>query len=294
MMMSPVFALLFVCSLGGAHAASRSDAEYAANPIRKVVTMLQNMQTKISAEGEKKKAAFDKYVCYCENADSTLGQAISDAQTKIPQVESAIKEGVASKKQLEADLKDAQVSRVEAKDTIAQATALREKEAAAFAAKKSELDSNTGALAKAIPALEKGMGGAFLQTTSASVLRQISLSADMIPADRDLLASFLSEGSTYAPQSGQITGILKTLKDEMDKDLADTTSAENSSIASFDSLVAAKKKEIDALTKSIESKTMRVGQLGVKIAQMENDLEDTQRDFPRIKSSTQIWIRIAP
>jgi len=265
--MSPVVALLLVCSLGGAHAA---------NPIRKVVTMLQNMQTKISAEGEKKKAAFDKYVCYCENADSTLGQAISDAQTKIPQVESAIKEGAASKKQMEAELKDAQVSRVEAKDTIAKATALREKEAAAFAAKKSELDSNIGALAKAIPAIEKGMGGAFLQTTSASVLRQISLSADMIPADRDLLASFLSEGSSYAPQSGQITGILKTLKDEMDKDLADTTSTENSSIASFDSLVAAKKKEIDALTKGIESKTMRVGQLGVKIAQMENDLEDTQ------------------
>ena len=44
-------------------------------------------------------------------------------------VESAIKEGAASKKQMEADLKDAQVGRVEAKDTIAKATAIREKEA---------------------------------------------------------------------------------------------------------------------------------------------------------------------
>merc|ERR1719482_2457405 len=147
------------------------------------------------------------------------------------------------KKQMEADLKDAQVSRVEAKDTIAKATALREKEAKAFSAKKSELDTNIGALSKAIPAIEKGMAGAFLQTNAASVLRQISLSADMIAADRDLLASFLSEGSTYAPQSGQITGILKTLKDEMDKDLADTTAAENSAIASFESLLGSKKKE---------------------------------------------------
>merc|ERR1719352_1340870 len=98
----------------------------------------------------------------------------------------------------------------------------------------------------------------------------------MIPADRDLLASFLSEGTQYAPQSGQIVGILKTLKDEMDKDLADATSEENSAQGSFESLVASKKKEIEALTKAIESKTMRIGELGVKVAQMENDLEDTQ------------------
>merc|ERR1719456_855823 len=105
----------------------------------------------------------------------------------------------------------------------------------------------------------------------------------MNPADRDDLASFLSEGSSYAPQSGQIVGILKTLKDEMEKDLADATSAENGAIASFDSLVAAKKKEIVALTKSIESKTMRIGELGVKLAQMANDLEDTQEGLAEDK-----------
>merc|ERR1719460_884629 len=187
------------------------------------------------------------------------------------------------KQQLEAELKSAQTGRVEAKDTIAKAEAIREKEAKAFAAKKSELDSNIGALSKAIPAIEKGMAGAFLQTNAASVLRQISLSADMIPADRDLLASFLSEGNSYAPKSGEITGILKTLKDEMDKDLAGATADENSAIASFDSLVASKNKEIQALTKSIESKTMRIGELGVKLAQMANDLEDTQEGLAEDK-----------
>jgi hypothetical protein len=113
---------------------------------------------------------------------------------------------------MEADLKSAQAGRVEAKDTIGKAEALRSKEAKAFAAKKAELDSNIGALAKAIPAIEKGMSGAFLQTKAASVLREISMNAEMISADRDLLASFLSEGNSYAPKSGEITGILKTLK----------------------------------------------------------------------------------
>merc|ERR1740115_707949 len=219
---------------------------------------------------------FDQYMCYCNNADGTLGKSISDAETKIPQVESSIKEGAAMKKQLEAELKEAQVNRVEAKDAIAKATAIRERESATYAKVKSDAEANIGALSKAIPAIEKGMGGAFLQTSSAAVLRQISESANMIPADRDILASFLSEGNNYAPKSGEIVGILKTLHDEMTKDFADATADETGAVASFDGLVASKKKEIDALTKAIESKTMRVGELGVKVAEAENDLEDTK------------------
>merc|ERR1719456_1036808 len=69
----------------------------------------------------------------------------------------------------------------------------------------------------------------------------------------------------------------------MQKDLADATSAENSAIGSFDGLVASKKKEIVALTKAIESKTGRIGELGVKLAQMENDLEDTQEGLAEDK-----------
>merc|ERR1740133_773272 len=116
-------------------------------------------------------------------------------------------------------------------DAIAKANAIREKESKAFDKVKNDAEANIGALSKAIPAIEKGMGGAFLQTTSASVLRQISVSANMIPADRELLASFLSEGSNYAPASGEIVGILKTLHDEMTKDFADATADENASIA---------------------------------------------------------------
>ena len=60
----------------------------------------------------------------------------------------------------------------------------------------------------------------------------------------------------------------------MKKDYADATSDENSAIASFEGLVGSKKKEIEALTKQIESQTARIGALGVKLAQQENDLED--------------------
>merc|ERR1719261_2283645 len=89
--------------------------------------------------------------------------------------------------------------------------------------------------------------------------------------------SFLSSSQTegYVPKSGDIVGILKQMKDTMVKDLGDITDAEKSAIATYDELMAAKTKEVAANTKSIESKTGRVGQLGVSIAEMKIDLDDT-------------------
>merc|ERR1719440_768504 len=108
------------------------------------------------------------------------------------------------------------------------------------------LKSNIDALSKAIPAIEKGMSGGFLQTRAASVLRQLSISMEMGATDREMLTSYLSSGSGsgYVPQSQEIVGILKQMKDEMDKDLADAVGVENSAIATTEGLIAAKKKQM--------------------------------------------------
>merc|ERR1712079_897912 len=64
--------------------------------------------------------------------------------------------------------------------------------------------------------------------------------------------------------------------DEMKKGAAEAAAAEADAIKTFDGLMAAKKKEVLALTKEIETKLERVGTLGVEIAQMKNDLGDTE------------------
>jgi len=254
----------------------KSDA--AANPIRKVVTMLQNMQKKVTEEGEKEKAMYDKFMCYCKNGAASLANSITAGETKVSQLETSIKEGTAEKAQLEEELKAAQTSRVEAKDTMAKSTALREKEAAVYAKESAELKSNIDALTGAIAAIEKGMSGAFLQTNTAAIVRKIAVTGPaMSDVDRQDLMAFLSggQGNGYVPQSGQITGILKTLKDEMSTSLADATADEDSAIQSYQGLMAAKTKQVEALTAEIEAKSQRVGDLGVKIAMEKNDLEDT-------------------
>merc|ERR1719436_767996 len=101
--------------------------ENAANPIRKVVTMLQSMQKKVVAEGEKETALFEKYMCYCKTSGGDLSSSISAFETKIPQLGSDIKEGEVKKAQLDEDIKQHQMDRSAAKAAMASATALREK-----------------------------------------------------------------------------------------------------------------------------------------------------------------------
>ena len=69
---------------------------------------------------------------------------------------------------------------------------LREKEAAAFAALKADLDANVVAIIAAIAALERGMAGGFVQTAAAQVLRKLILTKQSrLDIDRQEILSFL-------------------------------------------------------------------------------------------------------
>merc|ERR1711972_415352 len=97
--------------------------------------------------------------------------------------------------------------------------------------------------------------------------------------DREELTAFLSSGQKYAPQSGQVTGILKQMQDTMSKDLAEATADEAAAIKIYEELMAAKEKEVKALTKSIEDKMVRLGDLQVQIVEMKEDLDDTGKSL---------------
>merc|ERR1719386_640442 len=136
----------------------------------------------------------------------------------MPQVTSDIEEGEAEAKQLKSDLKAHQTDRAAAKTAMAEATTIREKEAGVFAAEKADADKNIAAVAKATAAVEKGMEGSFLQTADAQVLQKL------------------------------VTG--QTSMDDYDRE--ELTADEEAAIKVYEELIAAKEKEVNALTKSIE------------------------------------------
>merc|ERR1719316_1197893 len=65
----------------------------------------------------------------------------------------------------------------------------------------------------------------------------------------------------------------------MKADLDEANANEKKAIANYDSLVAAKEAEIEAATKAVEDKLTRVGNLGVEISTMKEDLDDTQKSM---------------
>merc|ERR1719282_2245284 len=290
-------ALVLALACGTTHAlALRTGTEV--NPIRKVVSLLQMMQKKVTEEGEKEKDLYEKFMCYCKNGAGDLKASIAENDAKLGQLPEDIKAKEAEKAKTEEDLKTARANLAAAKAAMKEATAIREKEAAAFAAEKAEADSNLfaingrcskqkpggeytpeecskvgGNFVGALPAIEKGMAGAFLQTNAADALKRMLMKANDMDGKEDVLA-FLSGGSDYAPQSGQIVGILKQMADTMAANLAAATADEEKAIAAYKELMDAKTKESNALQASIEAKIKKTGDLAVEIVQLKNDLSE--------------------
>merc|ERR1719324_183654 len=91
--------------------------------------------------------------------------------------------------------------------------------------------------------------------------------------------AFFQENGDYAPQSGQIVGILKGMKDDMEAELKESVASEEKAIAGFADLKASKEKEVEMATEAIETKTQRSGEIAVSVVQTKDSLEDTKEEL---------------
>jgi septal ring factor EnvC (AmiA/AmiB activator) len=201
------------------------------------------------------------------------------AAAAIATLSAKVKQEQAEKKQVVAELKQHKKDRGEAEGDLAQATKIREKEHKEYLAAAGDTQQNIESTNAAIASLEKGTGG-FLQTNAASKLKSlISTAAFLDSSDREQVDAFLQQSGDYVPQGGQIIGILKNMKDEMDKSLGGIVSEEEADAKNFEGLKAAKQKEIKAATEAIQAKTQRQGELAVSIVQNQNAQEDATREL---------------
>merc|ERR1719201_1924527 len=237
-----------------------ASTEMHANPIRKVVTMLQDMQKEAEQEGKKEEDLFEKFMCYCSNGEGALEAEIKEGQAQIEQLGSSIPRGEAEKSQLEQDIASHKADREEAEKVIKESTAMREKEAAEFAASSGDMKSNIQAMGGALAALKKGLSAALLQTGVGSVLRSIVRTSPLVrEGERGALLSFLESGEDEEGGSDQIIGIVEQMKETMEADLKEAEGKEAEAQSSYGSLVTSKNAEIAAAGKAIETKTARSG-----------------------------------
>jgi len=253
--------------------------------------MLQSMQKKVEEEGVKEKELYEKFMCYCSSGFNDLKASVDAAEDKLSGLGPDLKETESKELQSREIVRQSQGERDAAEKAMDEARAIRKKDHEAYTAYKADAEVNTKAVLEAVKALQKGVdGGAFLQSNVASVeiLKRLAQKADgelLGDEDRDQLLSFLSgsQGSDYAPQSGGILGILKQMGDSMTKAMHDADTAEDEALSSYEGLIKAKTKEMRALQATIEAKQEDIGELGVDIVQMKDDLKDTDSAYTKDK-----------
>lgn len=271
-------------------------------PLMKVVKMLQDLKKGIESDAEADKEVHQELTCWCEENIREKTQAASDANAKIPELQAFIQEAAAQTEDLDIRRKDAAEARDSNQKALRESQALREKDAKAFHEEEKGLIMAIGAAGQAITVLSE-QHPELLQVRKAArslqKARILSIGVLRGPAESALrrflseanlgdigLRSFLQQppGSkagfkSYKSQSGQVFGILKQMKADFEKGLAEARESEKSAVAEFQELQAAKTGEIKTGNKLVVELDDQMADLGEKRAQALRELQDTKEQL---------------
>merc|ERR1711920_842211 len=100
-----------------------------------------------------------------------------------------------------------------------------------------------------------------------------------IQAPEDYFDAAPTFKQSYAPQSGEILGILRQMQETFEKNLADAQKEETANQKAYEELKAAKEAEIAAGKEQIETKTQELSDTNEALAQAKEDLIDTQNSL---------------
>merc|ERR1712242_521783 len=165
-----------------------------------------------------------------------------------------------------------------------------------------DLLESISALKAAITVLSKHQGGAFLQLPSSHILGVAAtiqhemqkhaalLQGVITPSQRRAAASFVQAPQdyfdakptfkqSYAPQSGEIFGILTQMLETFEANLSQSQKEEMANQKAYEDLEAAKEEEIAAGQEQIDKKTAELADTDEKNAQAKEDIEDTKKSL---------------
>jgi predicted nucleic acid-binding Zn-ribbon protein len=282
MFMLRAFCVLALCcpTLGG-------DASANANPIRKIVTLMQDMQKEIDAEGAKEKVLFDKFMCFCDGGTADLEKTALDAKTSVKTLTARQSEMGSEKETLKSDIVSHQADLAAAEQDLEQAANIRDKEKSDFEAEYATKKASADALAKAVPAIEKGLAGSSLVQSPGgpslvpALKRALGLSQQLTEGNRHLVLEYLNGKIAPAGSGSEVVGMLKSMLDEFTRASAELAASEASAAKAFAEMKATKEKDVSFAKEAIETKKTRAGALAVEIVQTKNGLEDSQEELEK-------------
>merc|ERR1719408_1046790 len=120
-------------------AASPLVAAEVSNPLSTVMQLMDSLSAKITAEGEAEAKAYKEYVEWCDNAAANVKYEIKTATSKKEQLEATIAKAADDSSSSGSKVEDLAGSIATDEQELLQATTVRDKEAADFAASEAEL-----------------------------------------------------------------------------------------------------------------------------------------------------------
>jgi len=151
--MSQVGAGLALTARQPAEATSAITAD--SSPLRKVVTLIQEMKATVEKEATEDREGNEKYMCWCKTNEEAKNEAITEAKDKIEELNAFLEEANAKDGELVAEIKGLAKDIADDQDALATATATRKKEMEEFLAEEADLKETLGLLKDAVTTLQK-------------------------------------------------------------------------------------------------------------------------------------------
>jgi len=248
----------------------------AENPIGSVLQLLDELAAKITKDGEAEATAYQEYVEWCDDTAKNTDFAIETAQKEkarlVAQIAELSSDIAMAGSKIDGLAGSIAVGEAELKD----ATTIREKEAADFAASESELVDAIDTLGRAIGILSKEMAknpAAFAQMNTGSAANLVKalgavLDAAAFPSqdqakltalvqsqqteDADDLAFGAPSAAAYKTHSSGILDVLEDLREKAEGQLSDLRTAESNNKHNFEMLKQSLQDQSAADTKDME------------------------------------------
>jgi len=154
---SALLASLLWRSASAGYAVASLDAELAAevNPIRKVVTLLEDMKAQVQKEAEEDTDATEKYGCWCTTNSKQKTEAVDVAIKKVAELEAFIEQAAGLTGQLKTEISSLEADIAAGQESLDKASKLKESETAAFESEEKDAKETVAAVSQALAVLAK-------------------------------------------------------------------------------------------------------------------------------------------
>jgi hypothetical protein len=289
---APLLIALFLCT------ASVMAEKDESNPLGTVLELMNSLEAKIVKEGENEAKAFKEFFEWCDDASKNINYEISTAKKQKEQLEAKIGELSSAIDVSESKIEELAGAISTSESDLKDATAIREKEAADFAASEKELVDAVDTLDRAISIIstEAQKNPAALAQIDSSSMNNLVQSLSVVvdaagfsTSDRQKLMALVQSkqsdedsdvgapaAATYKSHSSGIIDVLEDLKEKAEGELSEARKAETNAKHSYqmmkqslDDQVAADTKDLNgekaSKAASEEGKAAAEGELAVTV-----------------------------